>query len=109
MREVSARADGRFVPNRGGMLDACPACMPTPVFRDKPPALQSAFGCTKAVVGVIHAPALPGSPDYDGTPVAELYEIAVAGGQRYRAGDIDRPISKTTATSRSPIQTTAAA
>ena len=55
-----------------------------PVFAPRDNAIRAIFGRPKAAIGVIHALALPGSPGYDGRPVAELYAHAVAEGTRYR-------------------------
>jgi membrane complex biogenesis BtpA family protein len=60
-----------------------------PVFRAKPNAIQTLFGRPKAVIGVIHCPALPGAPAYDGTPMATLIATATAEAQRYRDGGVD--------------------
>ena len=60
-----------------------------PVFRARPDAVQALFGRRQAVVGVVHLRALPGAPDYDGEPMAELIGHAVAEAARYRAGGVD--------------------
>ena len=43
-----------------------------PVFRPRTDAIQALFGRSHAVVGVIHCLPLPGAPDYEGRPVAEI-------------------------------------
>ena len=63
--------------------------MPNPVFKPKPHALETIFGRRKVVVGVIHSLPLPGSPAYDGQPVAALIDFALAEAERYRAGGVD--------------------
>ncbi|MXP64993.1 BtpA/SgcQ family protein [Roseomonas sp. M0104] len=60
-----------------------------PVFRPRPNAIETLFGRRKAVIGVIHSLALPGSPGYDGRPMAEIVDFAVAEAERYRAGGVD--------------------
>lgn len=55
-----------------------------PVFRPRENAILALFGRSKAAIGVIHSLPLPGSPDYDGQPVAEIYDYALAEARRYR-------------------------
>ncbi|MGI4953039.1 MAG: BtpA/SgcQ family protein [Janthinobacterium lividum] len=63
--------------------------MPNPVFKPKPNAVEAIFGRRKAVIGVIHSLPLPGSPGYDGQPMAAILDFAVAEAERYRAGGVD--------------------
>ncbi len=63
--------------------------MNTSIFRDKGNAVERLFGRRKAVIGVIHALPLPGSPHYDGAPVESLYAHACAEGARYAQGGVD--------------------
>ena len=60
-----------------------------PVYRPKPNAIQALFGRLQVVIGVIHLPALPGSPDYDGQEMEDIIALAVAEAGRYRAGGLD--------------------
>jgi membrane complex biogenesis BtpA family protein len=60
-----------------------------PVFRPRPNAIQALFGRRKAVIGVIHSLALPGSPGYDGMTMQEIVDFAVAEATRYRDGGVD--------------------
>lgn len=60
-----------------------------PVFRPKPHAIETLFGRRKAVIGVVHSLPLPGSPGYDGQPMAEITAFAVAEARRYRDGGVD--------------------
>lgn len=60
-----------------------------PVFRPRPNAIEALFGRRKAVIGVIHSLPLPGSPGYEGQPMAEIVDFAVAEAERYRAGGVD--------------------
>jgi membrane complex biogenesis BtpA family protein len=60
-----------------------------PVFRPKPDAIEALFGRSKAVIGVIHLPALPGSPGYDGADIDALIAIALSEARLYQAGGLD--------------------
>lgn len=60
-----------------------------PVFRPRANAVQALFGRRKAVIGVIHSLALPGSPGYDGMAMDEIVDFAVAEARRYLAGGVD--------------------
>jgi uncharacterized protein len=62
---------------------------PSPVFRPKPNVIAAMFARRKAVIGVIHLLPLPGSPGYDGRPVAAITDFALAEASRYRAGGMD--------------------
>ncbi len=59
------------------------------VYRAKPNAIEAIFGRRKAVIGVIHLHALPGSPEYDGESMDSLVRFALDEAERYRAGGID--------------------
>jgi membrane complex biogenesis BtpA family protein len=63
--------------------------MPNPVFRPRPDAIQTLFGRSHAVIGVIHCLPFPGAPDYDGRPVAAIAAHAVAEARRYTEGGVD--------------------
>jgi uncharacterized protein len=63
--------------------------MPAPVFRPRQDAVLSLFGRRQAVIGVIHSRALPGSPGYQGAPMAELTDFALAEARRYAQGGVD--------------------
>ena len=63
--------------------------MPNPVFKPKSHALEAIFGRRKVVIGVIHSLPLPGSPAYDGQPVAALVDFALAEAERYQRGGVD--------------------
>ncbi|HEY5300631.1 MAG TPA: BtpA/SgcQ family protein [Acetobacteraceae bacterium] len=64
----------------------------SPVFRPKPDAIAALFVRRKPVIGVIHLPPLPGSPGYDGQPMAAMTDFALAEAERYRAGGMDGSI-----------------
>jgi len=59
------------------------------IAQTRPHALETLFGVRRAIIGVVHARALPGSPDYDGEPVEQLYEQALADARSYAAGGFD--------------------
>jgi len=60
-----------------------------PVFRSKPNAIEALFGRGKAVIGVIHLPALPGAPGYDGADIDSLIATALSEARLYQAGGLD--------------------
>lgn len=60
-----------------------------PVYKPKPHALEELFGRTKVIIGVIHSKALPGSPNYEGEPVEEILQYAIAEAQRYTEGGVN--------------------
>jgi membrane complex biogenesis BtpA family protein len=55
----------------------------------KPNALLELFGVAKPVIGVVHALALPGSPDYEGEPLEDVYATAVGDAVAYRDAGLD--------------------
>lgn len=59
------------------------------VARQRANALDRLFGKRKVAIGVIHCPALPGSPAYDGESVDVIIERAVADAKTYTGGGID--------------------
>ena len=48
------------------------------VLPPKSNALEKLFRARKPIIGVIHLPALPGAPRYDGQPMREIYAAAEA-------------------------------
>lgn len=56
------------------------------VFPPKPNAIEELFGTAKVVIGVIHLPALPGSPHYRGAPLDEICDFAVEEANGYLEG-----------------------
>ena len=60
-----------------------------PVYRSRPDAIAALFGRPKAVITVVHLLPLPGAPEYDGQPMAEIIAHAVAEAGRYHAGGVD--------------------
>jgi hypothetical protein len=61
----------------------------TPVARTTPTAVRDLFGRAKVVIGVIHCLPLPGAPDHDGRPMAEIVDHALDEAERYRAAGVD--------------------
>lgn len=59
------------------------------IAQDRGNAIQRTFGKTKVAIGVVHCPALPGSPGYEGEPVASIYKRAVQDAEAYVHGGID--------------------
>lgn len=59
------------------------------VFRAKANAIEALFGRRRAVIGVIHLPALPGAPGYEGERLDALVAQALAEAGRYRAAGVD--------------------
>lgn len=59
------------------------------IYRSRPSGVESLFGKKKAIVAVIHSKPLPGSPEYDGESMAELYAYALEEGRRYAAGGVN--------------------
>ena len=60
-----------------------------PVARVQTSAVEQLFGRTKVAIGVIHSLPLPGAPEYEGRPMAEILDFAVAEGLRYREAGLD--------------------
>ncbi len=56
---------------------------PLGVFPPKPSALAEMFTGSPVLVGAVHLPALPGSPQYTGQPVAEIARFAVEESRAY--------------------------
>jgi membrane complex biogenesis BtpA family protein len=59
------------------------------VAADRGHAIRAIFGRAKVVIGVVHCPALPGSPGYDGRPVTAIYDQALADAAAYVHGGVD--------------------
>ncbi len=58
------------------------------VFRSKPDALEALFRRGRVVVGVVHLPALPGSPAYRGASIDVLVDAALEDARRYARGGV---------------------
>jgi uncharacterized protein len=62
----------------------------TVVGRGRTDSLEQIFGRARGVViGVIHCPAFPGAPRYDGSTSEALYAAALADARAYAAGGVD--------------------
>ncbi len=59
------------------------------VAKHKEDAIETILGTTRAVVGVVHLPPLPGSPSYDGESVEDIVQRAVSDASRYSRGGVD--------------------
>jgi len=55
---------------------------------EKSSAIQDIFSRSKAVIGVIHCDAFPGSPKYQGKPVSEIIDCALRDANNYLAGGV---------------------
>lgn len=55
---------------------------------EKSSAIQGIFSRSKAVIGVIHCDAFPGSPKYRGKSVADIIERALRDADKYLAGGV---------------------
>lgn len=55
---------------------------------EKSNAIQDIFSRSKAVIGVIHCDAFPGSPKYRGKPVGEIIDCALRDADNYLAGGV---------------------
>ncbi len=60
-----------------------------PVYRIKPNAIEALFGRRRAVIGVIHSHALPGSAGYDGESMEAIIQFAIDEAARYKVGGVD--------------------
>jgi membrane complex biogenesis BtpA family protein len=54
----------------------------------KPNAIREIFGRPKAVIGVVHCRAFPGSPNFRGGPVEAIYDAALHDAEAYVAGGV---------------------
>ncbi len=61
----------------------------SPILGPKANVLTTLFGAKKALVGVVHARALPGAPAYEGELVEDIYQHAVSEARRYADGGFD--------------------
>lgn len=49
-------------------------------------AITEIFNTNKALIGVVHCPAFPGSPRYRGEPINEIYDACVRDAKAYMSG-----------------------
>ena len=66
------------------MQKAAPQVLPP-----KANALETLFRVRKPIMGVIHLPALPGAPRYDGQKMSEIYAAAEADAKTLSEGGVD--------------------
>lgn len=59
-----------------------------PVSEARPSAIGEIFGRAKAVIGVVHCAAFPGSPNYRGGGLGRIYDIALRDAEAYVAGGV---------------------
>lgn len=55
------------------------------VFPSKPDAIRALFEASRVIIGAVHLPPLPGSPHYQGRPLEEIAQFAVAEATGYLA------------------------
>jgi membrane complex biogenesis BtpA family protein len=58
------------------------------IYRSKENTLRAIFGETPVVIGVVHLRALPGSPEYRGESLEEIFGLAVEEARRYARGGV---------------------
>jgi membrane complex biogenesis BtpA family protein len=63
--------------------------MTAPVAATPTNAITRIFGRDRVVIGVVHCPALPGSPGHRGGPVEAIYDAALRDAEAYVAGGVD--------------------
>ena len=59
------------------------------IAHDRGNAILRTFGKIKVAIGVVHCPALPGSPNYKGEPIESVYDRAIRDAEAYVNGGID--------------------
>jgi membrane complex biogenesis BtpA family protein len=52
-------------------------------------AIEEIFGRSRVVIGVVHCVALPGTPGYDGAPIAAIIERALRDAEAYVSGGVE--------------------
>ncbi len=62
--------------------------MATPIAATSGDVIRDLFGRDKVVIGVVHCPALPGSPGHGGGPIEDIYERALGDAEAYVAGGV---------------------
>ena len=60
--------------------------MVSPIAATSRHVIRDLFGRDKVVIGVVHCPALPGSPGHRGGPIEDIYERALIDAEAYVAG-----------------------
>lgn len=59
------------------------------VYRKKNNTIHELFNTKKAVIGVIHSKALPGSAGYQGESIQDIYDFALDEAHKYQEGGVD--------------------
>ncbi|MGY2966184.1 putative TIM-barrel enzyme [Ewingella americana] len=54
----------------------------------KPSAIQEIFSRSKAIMGVVHCEAFPGSPNYQGKSINKIIDVALKDADAYLKGGI---------------------
>lgn len=54
----------------------------------KPSAIQEIFSRPKAIIGVVHCEAFPGSPNYQGKSINKIIDVALSDAQAYLEGGL---------------------
>lgn len=62
--------------------------MVSPIAAASGHVIRDLFGREKVVIGVVHCPALPGSPGHRGGPIEAVYDRALADAEAYVAGGV---------------------
>lgn len=60
--------------------------MPNGISAPNDTCLSALFGRSKVAIGVVHCPALPGAPGYDGSPIDTVYDAAMRDAAAYVEG-----------------------
>ena len=62
--------------------------MANPIAATSGHAIRDLFGRDKVVIGVVHCPALPGSPGHGGGPIEDIYDRALGDAEAYVVGGV---------------------
>ena len=62
--------------------------MVSPIAAASGHVIRDLFGREKVVIGVVHCPALPGSPGHRGGPIGNIYDQALADAEAYVTGGV---------------------
>src|SRR5476649_2927710 len=54
----------------------------------KPSAIQEIFSRPKAIIGVVHCEAFPGSPNYQGKSINKIIDVALSDAEAYLTGGL---------------------
>ncbi len=63
--------------------------MATPIAATSGHVIRDLFGRDKVVIGVVHCPALPGSPGHRGGPIEDIYDQALGDAEAYVAAGVN--------------------